>query len=358
MVVKFRVPSLDPAALARWMARHSLTLWLLLFPLRCAALAAESTTDPNMVTSGVELDPTKVMGPDSCTKCHGQELQVWQQSRHCQTFETLHRQPQAQQIADRMGIRSIKRGGLCIQCHYTPQGNPSKPKPIAGVSCEMCHGAAKDWIAIHNDYGGPNQTKATETTKHRSSRLEHSIRLGMRNPVNVYLIARSCFNCHTVPHEPLVNRGGHTAGSAEFELVSWSQGRLRHNFLRTNSTHNAVSSAERLRVMYVVGLMTDLEYSLRATALATATDVYGFTVARRTYTVRRRLADLQGRLKHPAIETALGAAYGVQLKSNNGEALPAAAHAVGTATYQFAEEADGTALSIIDSELPSPDSWK
>ena len=320
--------------------------------------AAESTVDPPTVTSGVQLDPAKVLGPDSCAKCHGVELQVWQQTPHCQTYETLHRQAEAQQIADRMGIRSIKRGGLCIQCHYTPQGDQQRSKPVAGVSCEMCHGAAQDWIAVHNDYGGPDQTRDTETPEHRRSRLERSIRLGMQNPANLYLIARSCFHCHTVPHEPLVNRGGHAAGSAEFELVSWSQGRVRHNFLRTHSTHNAVSSPERLRVMYVVGLMTDFEYSLRATALATAADTYGFTVARRAYMVRRRLADLQDRLHDPRIEKALEAAYGIPLKSNHGKALQAAASVVGQAAYQFAEEADGRALSVVDSELPSPHTWK
>ena len=61
----------------------------------------------------------------------------------------------------------------------------------------------------------------------------------MRNPVNVYLLAQSCYRCHTVPDERLVNVGGHHAGSLDFELVSWSQGTVRHNFVRTDGKVNA-----------------------------------------------------------------------------------------------------------------------
>ena len=64
----------------------------------------------------------------------------------------------------------------------------------------------------------------------------------MNNPHNIYLIARQCYDCHTVPNERLVNVGGHLAGSQDFELVAWSQGMVRHNFLRTGGTTNAVLS--------------------------------------------------------------------------------------------------------------------
>jgi hypothetical protein len=114
-----------------------------------------------------------------------------------------------------------------------------------------------------------NVAKAAETPEHRQQREENSVAHGMNNPHNVYLIAKQCYNCHTVPNEQLVNVGGHQAGSKDFELVAWSQGMVRHNFLRTGGTANAESTAAQLRVMYVVGVMTDLEYSLRAVAAAT-----------------------------------------------------------------------------------------
>jgi hypothetical protein len=110
------------------------------------------------------------------------------------------------------------------------------------------------------------------------SRLAQSTELGMRNTQNVYLIARSCYECHTIPHEQLVNVGGHPATSAEFELVAWSQGTVRHNFLRTGGVENAESTPEKLRLLYLVGLIADLEFSSRATAIATEKNAYGLAV--------------------------------------------------------------------------------
>ncbi len=303
------------------------------------------------------MNSAKVVGHESCMKCHGQELAVWKTTPHFTTFKEMHKRPEAQAIADRMGLRSIKRGGLCIQCHYTEKMTNGKPKAIAGVSCESCHGAAADWIALHNDYGGPTVTKSEETPEHRLKRLEDSIRHGMRNPANLYLIARSCLNCHTVPNEKLVNVGGHVAGSGEFELVAWSQGKVRHNFLRGNGS-NAAASPQRLRLMYLVGQMTDLEFSLRATAEATSVATYGVTSAHRVFELRKRLAKIQESIQDPNLEAALEAAYSVKLKSNNSAPLQAAAERVGKATYRIAEGGDASSFGAIDAYLPSRSDYK
>ena len=143
----------------------------------------------------------------------------------------------------------------------------------------------------------------------------------MNNPHNVYLIAKQCYNCHTVPNEKLVNVGGHQAGSKDFELVAWSQGMVRHNFLRTGGTANAESTAAQLRVMYVVGVMTDLEYSLRAVAAATQKAAFGVASAERAVRMKRRLIEIQQLLNDPLIQPALDAVATVELRANNREAL-------------------------------------
>ena len=74
----------------------------------------------------------------------------------------------------------------------------------------------------------------------------------------LYTIAENCFQCHTVPNQELVNTGLHPAGSA-FDLVSWSQGEVRHNYQYSSDQKNRPATQERLRVMYVVGLLTDLD---------------------------------------------------------------------------------------------------
>jgi Cytochrome c554 and c-prime len=345
-------------------AEQTMSVVLLMFSAPSAILFAEDSASraPSLgvaVKAGsVELDPAKIVGPETCSQCHGSELQVWRSTPHFRTFEELHRKPAAKEIATKMGIRSIKRGDMCIRCHYTPQSHGSQIRPIAGVSCETCHGPARDWLKIHSDYGGATVSKDTETEEHRRQRFAESIQAGMRNPMNAYLVARSCLNCHTIPDEELVNVGGHSPTDEDFEFVSWAEGSQRHNFLRANNSGNPISSPERLRVMYIAGLMADLEYSLRATAKATAVKSYGIAVAKRAYTVRRKLADAQELLQHPMLAEALQVAYGVKLKSNNHHELEAAADRIGTVAYEFADTVDGSTLAAIDGMLPPSNTYR
>jgi Cytochrome c554 and c-prime len=303
-------------------------------------------------------DPAKIVGSDQCAKCHQQEVQQWMQTPHFATFDTLHRTPRAKEIADRLGDRSIKRSTTCTQCHYTQQNQEGRLRVVAGVSCESCHGGAADWLTIHADYGGPTATKDTESAEHRTKRLEESIERGMNNPHNIYLIARQCYDCHTVPNERLVNVGGHLAGSQEFELVAWSQGFVRHNFLRAGGTANGALTPAQLRVMYVVGVMTDLEYSLRAVAAATEKAAFGVAGAQRAARMKRRLHEIQRLTREPLVEQALAAVSTVELRLGNSANIIAAADAVGNAAHTFAEQADGDRLVPIDALLPQPNQYK
>lgn len=303
-------------------------------------------------------DPRRIVGSDQCAKCHQPEVQQWMRTPHFATFDTLHRTPEAKQIAERLGLRSIKRSNVCTQCHYTEQNEGGRVRVVAGVSCESCHGGAADWLALHADYGGPGVTKEQESAEHRAQRLEESIALGMNNPHNLYLIAKQCFNCHTVPNESLVNVGGHVAGSQDFELVAWSQGVVRHNFLRTGGTTNGAATQAELRVMFVVGVMTDLEYSLRAAAVATEKSTFGLTSAQRAARTKKRLHELQALVNEPLVQPALDAVATVELRLDNSAAIVTAADAVGKAAYKFAEEADGNQLSALDPLLPQPAQYK
>lgn len=320
-----------------------------------AQIARAAETD--RISGEILRDPTKILGADSCTKCHEKEMIQWQMTPHFATFDTLHRKPEAKAIADRLGLGSIKRNDTCMACHYTQQQVDSRVRVISGVSCESCHGAAKDWIALHNDYGGPNATKEAETPEHRQKRIADSVAHGMNNPANLYLIARQCLSCHTTPNEQLVNVGGHAAGSPEFELVAWSQGMVRHNFLNTGAINAAATPAE-LRVMYVVGVMADLEASLRATASATTKAPFGIASAQRAAKLKQKLFDIGKLISNPEVDDALQAALAVPLQLNQREKLLAAADAVGKAASSFATTVDGNTLAALDPLLPTPDQYK
>ncbi len=164
--------------------------FLLVTILISAAMTGHDFASQGPESGAVSLDPIKVLGYESCAKCHENEVKVWQQTRHHQTFRELHRKPEAQQIAERIGLRSIKRGEVCINCHYTQQITSGKVRAVSGISCESCHGPAQDWIKLHNDYGGEGVTKEQETAAHRAERRKESVAAGMNNPINLYLIAQ------------------------------------------------------------------------------------------------------------------------------------------------------------------------
>ncbi len=299
----------------------------------------------------------KVIGVDACMKCHAAEIQRWEQTPHHKTIDELHRKPEAKAIAKKLGFRSVKRNDTCVKCHYTQKETNGRVRIDSGVSCESCHGPAKDWVNLHAVYG-PGATRETESAAHRSERRLASIKAGMNNPGNLYLIAQQCLDCHTTPEEKLVDVGGHPAGSTDFELVAWSQGMVRHNFVRSNGTINAISPPERLRVMHIVGIMTDLEYSLRAASKASRVGTFGKAVGSRAAKKKQSLLQIQQQINHPLIEKALATLATLEIRIGNGEAILAAADELSRLTYQFAEEADGNQLSAIDPLLPTPEQYK
>ncbi|MEO8269114.1 MAG: cytochrome c family protein, partial [Aureliella sp.] len=156
----------------------------------------DQIADPRNLQLDVHLNPHEVMGAERCEKCHAAEISVWKQTPHSTTFLTLHRKAEAQQIAGKLGISSFKNDSACIKCHYTMQATSTGIEAISGVSCESCHGAAENWINVHNEYGGPGVTRKSESAAHRIERLRDSIGAGMRNPINVYMVAQSCYQCH------------------------------------------------------------------------------------------------------------------------------------------------------------------
>ncbi len=315
--------------------------------------------DPRDVNLDVHLNPHQVIGYEACQKCHASEIGVWKQTPHHTTFMTLHRSPAAKEIANRLGIESFKTDSNCVKCHYTMQADSSNDiQAVSGISCESCHGAAKNWLEHHYNFGSPSATRKTESPQHRIERLRESIAGGMRNPVNVYLIAQSCYRCHTVPDERLVNVGGHKAGSMDFEFVAWSQGTLRHNFVTSNGEANEPSSKERLRQMFMAGMIADLEFSLRATAAATEKADFGVNSAKRAARAAKRLAAAQSKLNQPLLDEILTVFQSVELKLNNREQLTDAADRINLLGIRFAATVPGADLAAIEGFIPPKENWK
>ncbi len=329
-------------------------------PTSPASAASPSISETTSLRAAAACDPHSVLSNQTCVKCHASEIKVWQGTPHARTFDELHRRPEAKQIASKLGLSSIKNEGRCVSCHYTQQNDlqTGDVHAISGVSCESCHGAAKDWLELHHDYGAEGITRLTEPASHRRERIARSVAAGMRNPANVYLVAQSCLRCHTTADEELVNVGGHSAGSLDFEFVSWSQGSIRHNFVRSDGASNELSSQQRHRVMFVAGMIAELEASMRATAIATEKAAYGVTAAKRAARAAARLKSVTAKVDVLAVDQIVAIFQSVTLKLNNADELTAAANEIAQLGYQFAQQSTGESLESLDPFIPKRDTWK
>ena len=301
-------------------------------------------------------EPAKIVGPNACAECHKQETEAWKSTHHFTTFREMPRRKEANEISEKMGVQRIRSESLCLSCHYTVQEKEKKSQPIAGISCESCHSAGEDWIKVHSQYSG--KTEKTETKAEAEARWKLADAKGMIRPSSLYRLAKNCYGCHVVPQEDLVNKGGHPAGSA-FELMSWSQGEVRHNTWHSKGKENVPASAARKRMLYLVGLGVELETGIRAVGNATARKLYAFEMAKRVDRARKQLAAAAKAAPNvPEIAKMVEYAYSAGLKLNNERFLTAAADSVSKLIVSITEKYDGSTLAGLDSLIPGPDKFK
>ena len=306
----------------------------------------------------LHLDPERTVGPEKCGECHKSEMAVWKETRHFKSFFELTQSDEARTIAEKMDMKRIKRESLCMRCHFTSLPEEGIIKPVAGTSCESCHGAAKDWVDVHNDYGGKDVKKEQETPEHRVQRIQKSKEGGQIRPENLYDVAQNCFQCHTVPNEKLINVGGHKLGSS-FELVSYSQGEVRHNFLRSSDgkTNVALEQSDK-RIMYVIGQALELEYSLRGLAQAKEKDKFGMAMAKRVQRANGILKNIYEIINNFQVRKMIGISNSVRLKLNNATELLAAADQVQEHAKALQAALEKEDLSGLDALLPEPSVYK
>jgi len=294
-------------------------------------------------------DPDKYKSAEECGECHELEFKVWEKTRHAIGFKEMHKEDSAKKIAKKLGFRLIKRNSLCIACHFTPAIKNGQLRTISGVSCEACHGPGKDWIDIHNDYGGKEFDHKTETSSHRAKRIEDSRQAGMMRPSDLYPVVENCFQCHLVPNEKLVNVGGHGTGD-EFEFVAKAE-EIRHNFLksvRSGSSENSVRPVERLRLMYVVGRTVALEYALKGMAIATEDRLYASSMKDIVLAAMDEMSYLISLVQVAEIKDLEEIVEEDALRPNNKSLLLKAASIVSAATKRFLKNHDGSKLGALD----------
>lgn len=96
------------------------------------------------------------IGADKCAKmCHkaknkGEQLAIWQKSKHAQAYATLAT-PAALETAKKAGVTGDpQKAEACLKCHVTGFEAAATLKDSTfsyneGVSCEACHGAGSKY---------------------------------------------------------------------------------------------------------------------------------------------------------------------------------------------------------------------
>jgi Cytochrome c554 and c-prime len=318
-----------------------------------------------------EVDASRVMGAESCKKCHESEFHAWERTVHFKNHE---------RITSDAGTRYIQAYGssdACYTCHSTPQ--PAGSDTVVGVSCESCHtpaGGDGGWFAIHSDYGhGPGMMTddwRNEEEAHRETRLAACKEAGMIRASNVYELARNCYSCHIVGDEKLLE-SGHKPGQSAFDLLSWVRGEVRHNFQR-NQQVNAESPSlladragigadQQKRILLVVGKLVELEVCLRNLAAVSEDKLrsdYARGWADRADDAKDFLdEELLSQVQDEDLQAAFDAVEPIRLgrRFKDQEAAAGAAESVAEAARSFVSRHDGSELAALDAliaDWPDP----
>ncbi|MGB0684186.1 MAG: peptidoglycan-binding protein [Magnetovibrionaceae bacterium] len=239
----------------------------------------------------------RAMGPQACRKCHGPEAGVWEGTKHFKSFSSVHRNSKAKKIVRAVGDKRMKKSATCALCHYTLDG--ASGAPIAGPSCESCHGNSENWIKIHNDYG-PALKRDNESPAQKAERRKRASAAGMIWPDQLFDVAMNCNSCHGLAN-PLLSAeqaaamldNGHPI-NPDFELVEYSQGSVRHRFYPPNTGENPVLSQKEQAEYFAIGQIATY---LSASQALGKTSHAGYATAQKARAAKaaKALASLKGR---------------------------------------------------------------
>lgn len=227
------------------------------------------------VVAGPAAAQSFAEGYRKCEKCHEAETEVWKQTQHFKSFNTVHRKEQAKKILDAAGGgASMRQNANCVLCHYTEtRSSPTaKPQVASGPSCESCHGASSSWRDVHNFYGEGIDDPAKESPANKQKRLAAARKAGMIWSFMHYDIAANCNECHGLAHPKLsadilakMLDAGHPS-EPDFELMRFSQGSVRHRYYPPDFSKNAEMTPAELARLFVTGKAAQLVSASAAAA--------------------------------------------------------------------------------------------
>ena len=169
------------------------------------------------------------LGVGSCSSpvCHGavsqrdgtrvlqNEYFTWSEhDAHAGAYDLLTNR-QSQRIAANLGLGNAHEADVCLDCHATNVPAAARGERFQiddGVSCEACHGAAKDWIETHDDRGVAHADNVARGL------------VALDEPV---VRAQLCTSCHVAAPDRFVTHrimaAGHPRTGFELDTFSFLQ---------------------------------------------------------------------------------------------------------------------------------------
>lgn len=149
-------------------AAVGLTVWLLADP---SAAVGGSATGVAIVTTVPLLEPAggeaTYIGSSKCKKCHLAEHKSWSGNKHGKALETLvpDAAPEVKTKHNLDPKKDYSKDPTCLACHTVGFGKTGgyavhdekdekvakEMKDLAGVGCEMCHGAGSEYSKLHEE---------------------------------------------------------------------------------------------------------------------------------------------------------------------------------------------------------------
>ncbi len=129
------------------------------------------------------------LGAKSCKKCHLKQYKSWEQTAMAKTFEVLKPGERAEEkkAAGLDPEKDYSTDASCVKCHVTGYGKEGgfvdieTTPTLAGVGCEMCHGA-----------GGTYVQDQYMSLKNKEFKKADIVAVGMVEAVS----QEQCTNCH------------------------------------------------------------------------------------------------------------------------------------------------------------------
>ena len=174
--------------------------------------------------------PLKFTGAGSCNqaKCHGHktkpranEYTTWIKAEvHSAGYSVLFEED-SQKIAEDFGLKGKpEKSKECTVCHTVsiedkPDLKGEKYDVNEGVTCELCHGPAEQYLEPHAKPYEPKGVSGDELTAKRAERHNQSVKQGMWDAKDPKVRLETCVFCHYQINGKMV-KAGHPA--LKFEM--------------------------------------------------------------------------------------------------------------------------------------------